>query len=283
MYNLLGDGQWVQGKLDSAIVYYKNANEMIDKTLHDFKGTPSEEFWLYRVARYCLFSITICQLDKLELEKAFISIEQLKKYYRPYQKIYKFGYYEHECFTETRAYSAFLYSCIGWKEKAYKHIKKIKNNFSVSGFSLHEKGYIPIFLGLAYKNLGDIESSFEMYNRAIEYAKESKYTQVLAKALTGLGELHRIQGNFAKAIPLHQESIALLDKIRAKCDLAEAYFQCALTYQAKGETANSQENFDAALQLFQEIDAPKQIDRVQQAMTASFSSLKIYSSLDISS
>jgi hypothetical protein len=33
-----------------------------------------------------------------------------------------------------------------------------------------------------------------------------------------------------------------------------------------GETQNSQENVEAALQLFREIDAPKQIERVQQAM-----------------
>lgn len=104
-----------------------------------------------------------------------------------------------------------------------------------------------------------------MFDRAIKYAEKIGYKQVKAKALTGLGELHRIQGDYAKAIPLHQESIDLLDEIRAKCDLAEAYFQCALTYQEMGETANSQDNFEAALQLFREIDAPKQIERVQNA------------------
>lgn len=66
-----------------------------------------------------------------------------------------------------------------------------------------------------------------MFCNAIKFANQSNYTQVRAKALTGLGELHRIQGDFATAIPLYQESLALLDEIRAKCDLAEAYFQFA--------------------------------------------------------
>lgn len=74
--------------------------------------------------------------------------------------------------------------------------------------------------------------------------------------------------DFEKALNHHQQSIEILDKIGAKCDLAEAYFQLALTYQAMCDQANSQEYFKTAIDLWspEQIDAPKQIERVRKAM-----------------
>jgi Tetratricopeptide repeat len=53
----------------------------------------------------------------------------------------------------------------------------------------------------------------------------------------------------------------------AKCDLAEAYFQLALTYQQISDKANSEEYFNKAIYLWspEQIDAPKQIERVLKA------------------
>jgi tetratricopeptide (TPR) repeat protein len=101
-----------------------------------------------------------------------------------------------------------------------------------------------------------------MYNQAISLAEETNFTQVKAKALTGLGELYRIQGEFTTALTHHQESIEILEYIGAKCDLAEAYYQLALTYQQMGDRENSKPNFDNAIQLFTEIEAPRQVERV---------------------
>jgi tetratricopeptide (TPR) repeat protein len=103
-----------------------------------------------------------------------------------------------------------------------------------------------------------------MYDRAIEYAKKSKYIQVEAKALTGLAELYRIQDNFEEALSKHSESIKILDKIGTKCDLAEAYFQRGLTYQKMDKIENSQINFDKAIRLFTEMEAPNQVEKVQR-------------------
>nr|WP_269086322.1 hypothetical protein [Trichormus sp. NMC-1] len=51
----------------------------------------------------------------------------------------------------------------------------------------------------------------------------------------------------------------------AKCDLAEAYYQLGLTYQKMGETENSNSNFNEAIRLFNEMEAPKQIEKVEKA------------------
>lgn len=48
-------------------------------------------------------------------------------------------------------------------------------------------------------------------------------------------------------------------------DKTIAYYQLGLTYQTIGNTADSQENFNNAIQLFKEMKAPRQIEKVQQA------------------
>ena len=101
-----------------------------------------------------------------------------------------------------------------------------------------------------------------MYNKARSYAEENHYTQIKAKALTGLAELYREQGDFETALLNHLESIEILKQIGAKCDLAEAYYQQALTYQQMGDRENSKPNFDNAIQLFTEMEATRQVERV---------------------
>jgi tetratricopeptide (TPR) repeat protein len=165
---------------------------------------------------------------------------------------------------------SFLYSSIGNRKKAEFFKEKathIMSNFT-EYTTIWSKNYGLLFLGLTDKNLGNIEKSFELYRDAIKFSEITAYPQVKAKALTGLGELYRIQKDYDTALDHHVQSIETLDKIGAKCDLAEAYFQLALTYQAMGDQPNSQTYFDKALDLWgpKQIDAPKQIERVRMAM-----------------
>ncbi len=157
-------------------------------------------------------------------------------------------------------------SHFGFREEAKALLSRYWEFAEKRKLSSWSKGYSLLFLGKTYKNLEQITESFEMYRQAIKYAEESNYKQVKAKSLTGLAELYRLQKEFTTALSHHTESIEMLDKIGAKCDLAEAYFQLALTYQDMEETAKSKENFEKAIQLFSNIPAPKQIERVQEAI-----------------
>jgi tetratricopeptide (TPR) repeat protein len=108
--------------------------------------------------------------------------------------------------------------------------------------------------------------AFYCYKEIITFtSKIHNYSQIKANALTGLAELYRIQNDFKTALSHHIESIELLDKIGAKCDLAEAYYQLGLTYQKMGEIENSHTKFNKAIQLYQEMEAPKQIEKVETA------------------
>ncbi|MBD2149318.1 ATP-binding protein [Pseudanabaena sp. FACHB-1277] len=66
-------------------------------------------------------------------------------------------------------------------------------------------------------------------------------------------------------ISQHLECIKLLDRIQVKSQLAEEYFQLALTYQAIGEHNQAEEYKAKALELFAQMEAPKQIERVNKA------------------
>ena len=111
--------------------------------------------------------------------------------------------------------------------------------------------------------------AFEMFQRAINFAEDSYYLQLKGKAFSGLAELYRIQGEHETALSHHSEAREIFDKIGAQCDLAEAYYQLALTYQKMGLIDQSQENFDKAIQLFEEMEAPNQVEKVRRAMEGS--------------
>ena len=148
-------------------------------------------------------------------------------------------------------------------------------------FCTWRKIYALLKLGLIYKNLGNIKKSFKIYNAAIEFSQaessygwiesaqelnyNSHYNPLVAKVLTGLAELYRIQDNFEEALFKHSQSIEIFHKISGnRCDLAEAYFQLGLTYQKMGDFKNSQINFDEAIILFTVAAAPRQVEKVER-------------------
>ena len=148
-------------------------------------------------------------------------------------------------------------------------------------FCRWRKIYALLKLGLIYKNLGNIKKSLKIYNAAIEFSQaessygwiesaqelnyNSDYNPLVAKVLTGLAELYRIQDNFEEALFKHSQSIEIFHKISGnRCDLAEAYFQLGLTYQKMGDFKNSQINFDEAIILFTVAAAPRQVEKVHR-------------------
>lgn len=129
--------------------------------------------------------------------------------------------------------------------------------------------YRLFFLGLTYRELGEIQRSRLLYRRVLDFGERSAYGQATSKALYGDAALDTEEGNYEQAVAKHQASIQYLRDVGAKYDLAEAYYQQGLTYQAMGEKLRSEESFQAAIALFQNMDAPKQVAKVQRAMDGS--------------
>jgi tetratricopeptide (TPR) repeat protein len=134
--------------------------------------------------------------------------------------------------------------------------------------SFYCSAYRLLFASLAYKNIGIVEKAQEKLNEIFKKQNETRsyiYKQVVGLAHSTQAELYRSQGNWEDALSHHSESIEILDKISAKCDIAEAYYQLGLTYQKMGETEKSHTNFNEAIQLFNEMEAPKQVEKVEKA------------------
>ncbi len=261
LYNIVGAMYWVKGDIHEALTYYITAKELAINFKKEYIYLTSLE------------NIALCRLDLWEIEDAFDLFNEYKKLGEEYKEkdpITLMSYTPHKasayfCFALINSILGFKEESLYWAEKASKEIQRVQinNPWCRNPWS---RGYSLLFLGLVYKNLENLEKSRELYDNALIYAEESHYTQVKAKALYGLAELDRLQSEFEIALSRHRESIELLEEIGAKCDLAEAYYQLALTYQSMGEPDQSQEYFAKAIQLYEEMEAPKQVEKVHRAM-----------------
>lgn len=265
IYNILGDLYWLLGDLQKAIETHEKSEIIANEVL---ERTEKIDQKLIRLKTVSFFNRGLCKIDQGKIEEAIQFFEECIKLARDIFRdsdIKKLKAYEFVSWYTL----AFCYSYLGMNDRAFGFLNeayKKSNTFFDIILGSWGKGYSLLFLGLTHKNLADIEKAFEMYNRAILYAEDSHYPQVKAKALTGLAELHRIQKEFDTALSHHAESIEILEKIGAKCDLAEAYYQRGLTYQAIGELENSTSDFNRAIHLWEKIGAPKQVIRVRQSM-----------------
>ncbi|MEH1967193.1 tetratricopeptide repeat protein [Nostoc sp.] len=249
---------WIVGNLSESLREYKNAEILHIECLHANTNSQNDLI-LDRFYMVSLVGKGLCKIDLLEMQEAeeiflkLLEIAQQKNHYNFQIEAY---------------YSlAFIYSNTSFKEKAQVFANKSYNPSKDDSDELSEWpiGHRYIFLGLTYKNLGDIKTSFQMYNQAVTFADDNHYTQIKARALNGLAELYREQQEFETAFSYHSKAIELLEKIGAKCDLAKAYYQLGLTYQKRKELEKSRENFDKAIRLFGEIEAPKQVEKVRHA------------------
>jgi len=249
LYNILGYSYRLIGRLSTALECHQESRTIVDKfELNILKISP-------------LFNIGLCKMELWELEEAKFFFNSVCSLAEQTETSYEYIVYSECCL-------AFVNSCLELREEAFFLAEKVETAMSTTKLTGWGTGYNLLFLCFTYKNLGNIQKSFELCERAILYAEQNHFTQVKAKAISCLGELYREQQEFDKSLLHHLESIKILDKIGAQCDLAEAYYQLALTNQKRGEVNQSRENFESAIALFHEMQAPKQIEKVQTAMDA---------------
>ncbi|HEY9826723.1 MAG TPA: NB-ARC domain-containing protein, partial [Stenomitos sp.] len=124
--------------------------------------------------------------------------------------------------------------------------------------------YFIQILGQVYVNLAQFEVAESLFAKALSFSESSHYTQVQGKTLTGLAIMQRQRGEGTPAIATHQQAIALLERLGAKCDLAEAYYQLGLTHLQR-EDGQHKPAFETAIALFQSMSAPQQVAKVQRS------------------
>ncbi|MBW4612017.1 MAG: tetratricopeptide repeat protein [Desmonostoc vinosum HA7617-LM4] len=259
LYNILGDLYWIIGKIHQAIACQEKTINLATKILKSLAPQPENQHTVYYLRMLevdSLLSIGLYKIDLWELEASAKLFQQV---------IYLARNTAHHRWAEKASVClALVNSYLGLSE-ASRSLADVAYHTITTQSLVEQTGRFAYFmqiLGQTYVNLEDVDKANEMFCRALKFAEESHYMQVKAKTLNGLAAIYRQQAEFALALSNHQEAIELLDKIGAKCDLAEAYFQLGLTYQQMQKFDDSKVSFDQAIQLFTEMQALKQIEKV---------------------
>ncbi|MDB9495108.1 hypothetical protein PN441_16100 [Spirulina major CS-329] len=263
IYNILGDVYWIMGNLDESILSHEksaNISQEISQQDHDSNTTKK----INRVYSVSFFNKALYKLEFLDFQEA-IKLCEIYFLLSGHSKLeaYSLMAFCHSCLDNKKQSQIFLKQAIS--SFAYQYNSSNPIEFCLENTPIWAIGYHYIFTGKVYYNLGQADNSKKQYNTAIAFSEKTNFLQLKAKSFTGLGEIYT-QSNFKTALSYHTQSIEILKKIDAKCDLAEAYYQIALTYQAMGDTSNSQDYFNQSIALWQKIDVPKQIERIQKSM-----------------
>ena len=245
LYNILGDLFWLTGEIHRSAACNQKSYEM------------AIEFGLIDLEIQSLFDIGLCKLGLWELEEAAEFFDTVSAQ-ATHSESHRYAAYSWFCL-------AYLHSCQGHRETAQQFAQQVVDDYAVASSGVWSRGYSLLFLGQTLLNVGDLDKAQQMYTLAKDYAEQSHYTQVKAEALNGLAMLCRERQDFRGAIANHQAAAELLDRLGAKSDLAEVHYELGLTYQRMDELDESRQCFEAAIALFQEMNAPKQVQRVEQA------------------
>ncbi|WP_414621871.1 NB-ARC domain-containing protein [Calothrix sp. CCY 0018] len=263
LYNILGDLYWIGGKVEAAIAYQEKTIDLAKQSLDLInKQENKQTFYYYRMLEVdSLLSIGLYKIDLWELSESADLFQQVinlaqNTAYHPWAEKAAV------CLSLVNSYLEQYSSAYLLADECYKSITAEQTIEKTGRFA-----YFIQILGQTYINLADLDKAKEMFLMALKFAEESHYTQVKAKSLNGLAEIYRRQQEFESALKNHLAAIELLDKIGAKCDLAEAYFQLSLTYQGMENEVESRVNIDKAIRLFSEIEAPKQVGKVSEQRT----------------
>ena len=264
LYNILGDLYWISGKIQPAIEYQEKTIYLATKTLKSLinQEENKQSFYYYRMLEVdSLLSIGLYKIDLWELSESarlfqqVINLAQNTAHHSWAEKAAV-------CLSLVNSYLKQYPSAYLLADECYQNITAEANIEKTGRFA-----YFIQILGQTYVNLKEFRKAKEMFSMALKFAESSHYTQIKAKSLNGLAEIYRRKKEFESALNNHFEVIELLDKIGAKCDLAEAYFQLSWTYQDMGNLSESRVNVEKAVRLFGEIEAPKQVEKVNYQLS----------------
>jgi len=256
LFNLLGDHYWAVGDISTSIKKHEQSRKIAkdsikkleqeiplkDKDINDFK----------KLEATAIFNIVLCKLWVWEIEEA---IEE-------FNKVPRMEEYRENNFTEWETSQI----CLNFLSRFSQGDRILEHDIIDNDKRWHTALRL-LIRGFTYKKSREFEKAKEYYNECIKWSDKYKFKQIKGKTLTALAELERseAQDNCEIAISRLYEAIELLKRIGAKCDLAEAYFQLGITYQVMRENDQAEEYKAKALELFAQMEVPKQIERVNKA------------------
>ena len=262
--NILGDLYWIDGQVQKAIAYQESTIKIATQHLYQTKNNSknqSQAYYWKMLQVDSLLSIGLYNIDLGELEIA-------ATYFR--QVITSANKTKHHSWAEKAAIClALVESSTGKTESATQTTQKYIRLIEQDREAIYNTGRFAYFmqiLGQTLINLQQYELAQQILEKAIAFCQESHYVQIRAKSINSLAIIARHKNYLATAIKYHLQSISFLENISAKCDLAEAYYQYALSLH-QANNLDSQSYRAKALNLYQKIAAPQQIAKVKQTLS----------------
>ncbi|MEM9507944.1 MAG: NB-ARC domain-containing protein [Cyanobacteria bacterium P01_E01_bin.35] len=258
--NILGDLYWTTGKVHRAIAFQQQTYATSQKCRQLIPRTQENRHDLYywRMLEVdSLLSLGLYNIDLWELDTAadlFLQVIDLahNTKHHPWSEKASLGL---ALVNSHRSSSSLFNPTVS---KLYRLIVNLEDpTYNTGRFA-----YFMQILGQIFFNHQQLKPARVIWDRAIAFSQSSHYRQIKAKSLIGLGNIERLANNFEQADIYHQQAVELLEKIGAKCDLAEAYFQWGITSQTNQQLDKSEAYFDKAISIYQQIPAPKQVERV---------------------
>ena len=262
--NILGDLYWTTGQVHRAIAFQQ---QTITTSRHSQQLIPRtqenrHDLYYWRMLEVdSLLSLGLYNIDLWELATAAKLFQQV---------IALADNTKHHPWAEKASLGiALVNSCSSSchqkslaKEPTVSRLYRLIVDLEDPTYNTGRFAYFMQMLGQIFFYQQQLIPARTMWQRAIAFSQSSHYTQIKAKSLIGLGNIERSTNNLPQANIYHQQAVELLEKIAAKCDLAEAYFQWGITLQDQQKIADSKACFHQAIAIYEKITAPKQIKRV---------------------
>lgn len=247
LYIMLGRAYHQTGNIQLAIESHQTAKEIAQA--HDILPEKISSN----------FNLGLCYIDLWEVELAKNIFQSVQILAETNEDFYQYVFYCQCCL-------AYLDSSLGLRESAFALLEEVAAKISNEKITSWGKATSLLYRSLTYKNLNCIDIAFDICHQAIEYCELNQFTSLKARAISCLASVYREQGELDTAILTHSEAITNMKKLSDKCNLAKAHYDLGLTYQKMGQAHHSQENFSQAIQFFREMQAPRQVEKVQTAL-----------------
>lgn len=257
LYNILGDLYWIVGRVHQAIETQQYAIDYTTKMLATINPLDrSHDTHCLNILNIdSILSTGLYYLDLWELEKARDLFDRVIKIASN---------------TDRDRWAQKAIVCLALVESYLNNIEAARELLAeIEPQIIQQKwtgssAYFLQMVGQTYCNLGEYDRANTIYQQTLTFCQTGNYLQTQGRTLNGLAQLYRSQGNLELAKTNHLQSIEILDRVGAKCDLAEAYYQAGLTAQQAGDFSQSQIYCDVhARKLFTEIAAPQQLAKLK--------------------
>lgn len=100
-------------------------------------------------------------------------------------------------------------------------------------------------IALCFERMGQLDSAIHYYTVTSELARTRDDRSVLGPSLYGLGEVLRMQGRTAEALPLLDSSLAMATRLGIREDQREAHYSLSQLHEGLGNTTAALQHYKA--------------------------------------